>query len=140
MDQRRVLLSRLRDDSSTEWFPILSFQELFMTSNSIGRCVLLVAAMAFSFPFATTASHVSGGQDVPNCDTIGINPNGACLALPGQTCSGNKAVCVGCVNRATNPKVAICATGNAACGGAGCVTNQVNSQLSGKACIQNGCP
>ncbi len=109
-----------------------------MTSGSIVRCVLLVGAMAFSFPFATTASHVRGGQEVGNCTTRTTNPGGACVAEPGQNCTGDKTVCVGC-GIGQEVLTALCTDDTAACGGTGCAPNQKNSKLSGTSCIENIC-
>jgi hypothetical protein len=110
-----------------------------MTRNSICRCVVLVAAMACSLPLATDASHVRGGQDLPNCTTSATNAGGACSAKTGQMCPGNKTVCIGCTNMAVLTALCVNDGGNP-CVGNGCIAGQQNSELSGASCVNQVCP
>lgn len=109
-----------------------------MTSNSICRVAVLVAATACSLPFATAASHVRGGQDVANCTTRDTS-DGDCLALSGQNCGTKKTVCNGCGGLGTFLNALCADDGGTPCSGAGCVTGQTNSKLSGSSCVRQNC-
>lgn len=116
-----------------------------MLANSTGfRLAVLAVAAACAMPFATNASHVRGGDDVPNCDTSFLDKMTICTtdpnAPPGKMCGDNKAACVACTTF-RNTKTTTCGTPSGrACGGDYCLGGQENGTLNGKNCIQVGCP
>lgn len=105
----------------------------------ISRCAVLATAAALAMPYATSASHVAGGDDVPNCDTSTLQPS-PCSRIAGHACTLMKQQCFACIKDYPIKQYKCTTTNTAACGDpVNCVSGQTDSALSPDSCIAIPC-
>lgn len=102
---------------------------------STGRLVVLALSAILAMPWATTASFVRGGDELPKCGVTAAG-NDPCGNIGGQVCDENKPSCIGC---GTGQKKYVCKNGDAACAGVGCTANQHKQDLDSD-CVHEDCP